>query len=182
MRWTRTVCAVATGLLLLSAVDARAGDAYIKGGFQFKPSKDIPLKDRWLISGGSDYQLKENSPVFLGFEIQFAKYTLGEAPFQWSAAPFNVIGNVKYKGPFEKVRPVAGGGVGMYSRWIWGSTGGFSMDRNWSGRTGVHGVVGFEYGETTKSGLTVELQIQRIFMGLQPADETQYLLLAGFFF
>jgi hypothetical protein len=182
MRWTKTVCALAAGLFLVSAIDAYAGDAFLKGGIQFKPSKDIEIKNRWLAAGGSDYRVTEDGPMFLGFELQFAKYSEGEGSTKISAAPFNVIANVKYKGPFEKVRPVAGIGAGMYSAWNWGTVGGFSMDRNWSGRSGGHIVVGLEYGETTKRGLLVELQIQRIFMGLPSADETQYLIMAGLFF
>ena len=113
--------------------------------------------------------------MLVGFEIEFAKYSFEDV----NQAPLNVIGNVKYKGPGDKFRPVVGGGAGLYSAWTWGESGGFDVERNWSREAGAHGVFGVEIGEANKLGVMAMVEVQRVF---EDDAETSWVVLGGIYF
>jgi len=175
MRLTRIAIAGIAALVLVVAPRAYAGDAFIVGGLQVHPTENIDASNRWLLSGGSDYHLSADSPILAGFEIQFAKYSEGD----FSVAPFNLIANGKYKGPGDKIRPVIGGGGGLYSAWNWGKVGGFDIDRNWTKKGGVHGVFGVDIGEKNRHGLSVQVQVQHVF---DSEVDTSWVVMGGLYF
>ncbi|MEW6367155.1 MAG: hypothetical protein AB1714_21200 [Acidobacteriota bacterium] len=183
MRLTHFAAFVLFVACLALALPVRAGDAFIVGGLQVHPSEDIDLSDRWMLSGGSDYRLSSTSPVRLGFEIQWAYYSFDTVP-KAHFAPFNLLLNVKYKGPGERVRPVAGFGGGLYSGWNWyDEQEGFDIDNNWQRDFGIHLVFGADFGRPDGKGATVQAQAQKVFYG-DEVDDTpwQWLILGGFYF
>lgn len=100
--------------LVVVVQPAAAGEAFFKGGYFFSPSSLGDAGDKWFVALGSDYDLSDVG--YLGFEIQGA-YRSNTVPGVASlkTIPVNALVTGKWKMDREKIRPFAGGGLGLVS-------------------------------------------------------------------
>ena len=154
--------------LLQNYVDA--GDAFLKGGLVVSPSKDIPFKDKWRLSFGSDYMQWDQ--LGIGFELQMAYSSEKILNETFHYVPLNIFVNVKYKTATAPVRPYGGGGVGMLSTLV------FDGGSTWNKQAGIHVMGGAEFGSLEETAFVAELQIVKPVSG-SGSKATQIHLYAG---
>jgi len=115
MRRCAVLSAVVAAAMLVSPTAALAGDAFLKLGLIFHP--DVGgFADRWFVSAGSDWGA--NDVVFVGLEFQGAYRTDSFLGIDVTQVPANVFVNVKWKSEEERIRPFAGGGMGLISTYV----------------------------------------------------------------
>ena len=107
-------------LLSLLAVEAAAGEAFLKGGIDLRDSSASGwgLADRWLVSVGYDWQAARFA--HLGFEVQsgYQSFAIG-GKIQAKVVPLNAFFNLRVTSDAPAWRPYAGGGVGLMSQFDW---------------------------------------------------------------
>jgi hypothetical protein len=132
-----------------------AGDAFVKGGIILRPSEDLDVSDRYLISFGSDYPIAEY--VGLGFEIATAYYHFDFGEDDIHQVPLNGWVNVKATMPMEGLRPFAKAGMGVLGVLVFGEVEDQTSD------VGIHFTGGIEFGALGGTGFIAELQWQKAF-------------------
>ena len=137
------------------AQTCQAGDAFVKGGLILRPSEDIDISDRYLISFGSDYPIAEYTA--LGFEIATAYYHFDFAEDDIHQVPLNGWVNVKGMMPLEGLRPFAKAGMGVLALLLFGELEDQTTD------LGIHFTGGIEFGSMDGTAFVAELQWQKAF-------------------
>jgi len=142
-------------LLFFWSLPASAGDAFLKGGIQLRPS-DVGVSDRWFLAAGADWGIERLT--YFGFELQSAFYS--DPPLNKSGTrvtvPINGFINFKLKSPAGGARPFAGAGVGLISTYFHDA-----VETDYTADFGYHLMGGLEMGSLEGKALLLELEAQQ---------------------